>query len=55
VVVQSYNDINGGPPWPRAVQVGFEDFVRDGGGVYIFHSAQNAFVDWPAYNEISRE
>jgi len=34
------------------VQIAFEDFVRDGGGVYIFHSAQNAFVDWPAYNEI---
>jgi len=52
VVIQNYNDINGGPPWPREVQVRFEDFVRDGGGVYIFHSAQNAFVDWPAYNEI---
>jgi type 1 glutamine amidotransferase len=52
VVIQNYNDINGGPPWPRDVQVGFEDFVRDGGGVYIFHSAQNAFVDWPGYNEI---
>ena len=52
VVVQNYNDINGGPQWPREVQIGFENFVRDGGGVYIFHSAQNAFVDWPGYNEI---
>ena len=52
VVIQNYNDINGGPQWPLEVRVGFEDFVRDGGGVYIFHSAQNAFVDWPAYNEI---
>jgi type 1 glutamine amidotransferase len=52
VVIQNYNDINGGPPWPRPVQVAFENFVRDGGGVYIFHSAQNAFADWPAYNEI---
>jgi len=52
VVVQNCNDINGGPQWPREVQVGFEEFVRDGGGVYIFHSAQNAFADWPAYNEI---
>jgi len=52
VVIQNYNDIHGGPQWPRDVQVGFEEFVRDGGGVYIFHSAQNAFADWPAYNEI---
>jgi len=52
VVIQNYNDIHGGAPWPRPVQAAFEDFVRDGGGVYIFHSAQNAFNDWPAYNEI---
>ena len=52
VVIQNYNDINGGPPWPAAVRADFEDFVRGGGGVYIFHSAQNAFDDWPAYNEI---
>jgi hypothetical protein len=26
--------------------------VRDGGGVYIYHSAQNAFASWPEYNEI---
>jgi len=52
VVIQNYNDINGGPSWPKEVQTAFEDFVRDGGGVYIFHSAQNAFANWPAYNEI---
>jgi hypothetical protein len=52
VVIQNYNDINGGPPWPPLVRSDFEDFVRNGGGVYIFHSAQNAFADWPAYNEI---
>jgi tetratricopeptide (TPR) repeat protein len=52
VVIQNYNDINGGPPWPAAVRADFENFVRGGGGVYIFHSGQNAFDDWPAYNEI---
>jgi hypothetical protein len=52
VVIQNCNDINGGPAWPRAVQIDFENFVRDGGGVYVWHSANNAFADWPAYNEI---
>lgn len=52
VVIQNCNDINGGPSWPREVQVDFENFVRRGGGVYIWHSANNAFADWPAYNEI---
>jgi type 1 glutamine amidotransferase len=52
VVIQNYNDINGGPPWPREVQEAFEKFVRSGGGVYVWHSGNNAFADWPAYNEI---
>ncbi len=53
VVIQTCNDINhSGPAWPAAVQADFERFVREGGGVYIFHSAQNAFAYWPAYNQI---
>ena len=52
VVIQNCNDINGGPAWPRRVQIDFEDFVRQGGGVYVWHSGNNAFADWAAYNEI---
>lgn len=52
VVIQTCNDINGGPSWPRDVQIAFEDYVRRGGGVYIWHSANNAFSEWPAYNDI---
>jgi uncharacterized protein len=52
VVIQNCNDINGGPSWPQPVQVAFESFVRRGGGVYVWHSGNNAFSDWPAYNDI---
>jgi len=52
VVIQNSNDIFGGPSWPHAVQQDFEKFVANGGGVYIWHSANNAFPDWPAYNEM---
>jgi hypothetical protein len=52
VVIQTCNDINGGPSWPAAVRRDFEDFVHRGGGVYVWHSGNNAFPDWPAYNEI---
>ncbi len=53
VVIQTCNDIsNNGPLWPEAVRKDFEDYVRDGGGVYIYHSGQNAFAKWDAYNEI---
>lgn len=53
VVIQTCNNIDrAGPPWTKEVQTDFENYVRDGGGVYIYHSAQNAFADWPAYNDI---
>jgi hypothetical protein len=52
VVIQNCNDINGGPSWPPPVRTAFEKFVREGGGVYVWHSGNNAFADWPAYNDI---
>ena len=41
-----------GDPWPKATQKAFADFVKNGGGVVIYHSANNAFPAWPEYNEI---
>ena len=52
VVIQHYNDINGGAPWPAEVRTAFEEFVRQGGGVYVWHAGNNAFADWPSYNQI---
>jgi len=52
VVIQTCNDIAHGPRWPDAVQNDFEDFVHKGGGVYIFHSAENAFVGWKEYEQM---
>jgi hypothetical protein len=52
VVIQTCNDLGGGPAWPREVQSDFEAFVRNGGGVYVWHAGNNAFADWPAYNEM---
>lgn len=52
VIVQHCNDINGGPSWPASVRANLERFVRRGGGLYVWHSGNNAFADWPAYNEM---
>jgi type 1 glutamine amidotransferase len=52
VVIQNCNDYGGGPSWPRPVQIAFEQFVKNGGGVLMFHSANNAFPNWPEYNQI---
>jgi len=52
VVIQNYNDIFGGPKWPAQVQRDLESFVQKGGGLYAFHSANNAFSGWTGYEEM---
>ncbi|GEM_PF-881138 len=48
VVVSNYN----GDPWPEEARRDFVDFVSAGGGFVVVHAADNAFSDWPEYNEI---
>jgi len=48
VVLSNYN----GEPWPAEVQKALEDYVAQGGGLAIIHAANNAFPDWPAFNEM---
>ncbi len=53
VVIQTCNDINNsGPLWTESVRWNFEKYVRKGGGVLVLHSANNAFADWPEYNNM---
>ena len=52
VVIQHYNDLNGGAQWPAEVRTSFEEFVHDGGGLYVWHAGNNAFANWPEYNRI---
>jgi hypothetical protein len=52
VVLSAYNDLGGKPGWPVEVRRDFEAFVRRGGGFYAYHEANNAFADWPQYNEM---
>jgi len=52
VVIQNYNDMGGGALWPEPARHAFERFVAQGGGVFILHSANNAFPMWEEYNRI---
>ena len=54
VVIQNFNGgpVPAGDHWPRAIQESLESYVKDGGGLVVFHAANNAFHDWPAYNEM---
>lgn len=48
VVVSNYN----GESWPEEVRSALEAYVNGGGGFVPVHAANNAFPEWPAYNEM---
>ncbi len=50
VVIMCYG--YGSDPWAATVQQDFESCVRNGGGLVIFHAANNAFPKWKEYNEM---
>ena len=53
VVIQNTNNIQDtGLRWPRRVEQRLENYVRAGGGLYILHSANNAFPHWQEYNRM---
>lgn len=51
VVIQNTNNIhNKDIRWPRKVEKDLEEYLRLGGGLFILHSANNAFSKWEEYN-----
>lgn len=38
--------------WPRRVEQALEAYVAGGGGLLIYHSANNAFPHWPEYDRM---
>jgi len=42
-----------GDDWPEATQSAFVNFVKNGGGVVIYHAANNPFPHWKEFNEIT--
>ncbi|NLA47878.1 MAG: ThuA domain-containing protein, partial [Bacteroidales bacterium] len=48
LVVLDYN----GDSWNSETNSAFLEFVRNGGGVVIYHAADNAFPEWEEYNKI---
>jgi len=53
VVIQNTNNIQDTTlRWPRRVEQRLEAYVKDGGGLYVLHSANNAFASWPQYDTI---
>jgi type 1 glutamine amidotransferase len=48
VILLNYN----GERWPEEVRKEFVEYVRNGGGLVVVHAADNAFADWPDYNDM---
>ncbi len=48
VVLSNYN----GQPWPEPVKKSLTDYVNGGGGLVIVHAANNAFPEWPEFNQM---
>jgi len=49
LVVLDYN----GDSWSEKTNSAFLDFVKNGGGVIIYHAADNSFPGWKEYNEMT--
>jgi len=48
VIVLDYN----GDSWTDNTNEAFLEYVRSGGGVVVYHAADNAFPEWEEYNKI---
>lgn len=53
VVIQNTNNIqNLRLRWPVQAEKALEEYVKGGGGLYILHSANNAFPHWQEYDKM---
>lgn len=48
VVVLDYNGDN----WSEETNAAFLEYVQNGGGIVIYHAADNAFTEWEEFNKI---
>jgi uncharacterized protein len=54
VVINNFNGghTEAGTRWPREVEQALVAYVRGGGGLVVFHAANNAFLNWAEYNDM---
>ncbi len=54
VVINNFNGghTRAGTRWPADAERALEAYVRNGGGLVVFHAANNAFLEWPEYNQM---
>jgi uncharacterized protein len=53
LIVLNYTDLGNGGVWAPQVKSDFEQAVRGGCGVVVYHAASSAFADWHQFNQIT--
>src|SRR3982074_119302 len=48
VIVFNYD----APDWPADLRMQFERYIDNVGGLVVVHAADNAFPNWPAFNQM---
>jgi len=48
VVFSNYNGDN----WPKSTEAALETYMNNGGGLVVFHAADNAFSNWDEWNKM---
>jgi uncharacterized protein len=54
VIINNFNGghMDTGLRWPAEAEHALEAFVRAGGGLVVYHAANNAFLHWRQYNDM---
>lgn len=54
VVIDNFNGghTDTGTRWPGAAERALETYVRNGGGLVVYHAANNAFLHWSEFNRM---
>ena len=52
VVIQTCNNLNKAIDWSDATRAALVAFIRNGGGMLVYHAGNNSFKDWPEYNRL---
>jgi uncharacterized protein len=47
-IVLNYDETD----WPEDSREQLENYIKNGGGLVVVHAADNAFPDWPAFNQM---
>ena len=48
VIVMNYDTDDN--QWPEELKTSFEEYIANGGGLVVFHGADNSFPEWEAFN-----